>query len=132
MSVKSKILVIDDDEDFQISVRSILESNGYEVVEAYSGKDGLQKLVEHKPDLVVLDIMMESTSEGYGVNHAIKFWDKYKEYRKIPIVMVSAIEKRPDELFPLASNLGMITPNRYLVKPLDIPRFLEILEELTG
>jgi len=131
MATSSKVLVIDDDQDFRASVRFLLESNGYAVIEADSGKDGLQKVVEHKPDVIVLDIMLESWSEGYGVNQAIKYQAGYEDYRNIPIVMISAIELSPDERFPMAGEVDMIRPDYYLTKPLDIPRFLEVMQRAT-
>lgn len=133
MSTKSKILVIDDDQDFLSSVRSVLESNGYAVVEADSGKLGLEMLVAHKPDVIVLDIMMETTTEGYSVTNSIKLMDDYRDFRKIPIVMVSSIEKSPVERFPLSEGYAdLISPAYYLSKPLDITRFLETLEKVLG
>lgn len=131
MTTKPKILVIDDDRDFLASVRSILESNDYAVVEAESGKLGLEMLVEHKPDAIVLDIMMETTTEGYSVTNSIKLMDEYKDVRNTPIVMVSSIEKSPEERFPLSEGyVDTISPGYYLTKPLDIPKFLETLEKV--
>ena len=128
MAASPKILVIDDDEDFRASLRSLLESHGYGVIEADSGKDGLRKLVEHKPAVIVLDIVMECDSEGYVVNQAIKYQDEYVDYRNIPILMTSSIDLNPDERFPMAGELDMIRPDYYFTKPLDIPRFLEVVQ----
>ena len=129
MVASSRILVIDDDQDFRASVRSLLERHGYTVLEADSGKEGLRKVVEQKPDVIILDIMMECDSEGYGVNQAIKYQDDYAAYRNIPIVMTSSIELSPDERFPMAGELDMIRPDYYLTKPLDIPKFLEVVQQ---
>jgi len=123
-----KVLVIDDDRDFKASVRSLLEDHGYAVVEAGSGKEGLEKLIEHKPDVILLDIMMECSTEGYGVNQTIKWKDEYAEYRNIPIIMVSSIQESPDELFPMASEVEMIRPDWYVTKPLDLAAFLDVLQ----
>lgn len=123
-----KVLLVDDDQDYKTSVRSLLESRGCVVFEADSGKDGLKKLVEHKPDIVILDVMMDCCTDGYGVNQAIKFQDQFAEFRGVPIIMVSSIDQSPDELFPMASELEMIRPDIYLTKPLDIPRFFQVLE----
>jgi len=128
MPASLKILVIDDDQDFRASLRSLLESHGYMVLEADSGRDGLRKVVEQTPDIIVLDIVMECDSEGYGVNQAIKYQDAYADYRNIPIVMVSSIDLTPDERFPMAGELDMIRPDFYLTKPLDIPKFLEVVQ----
>ena len=128
MAGSLKILIIDDDQDFRASVKSLLESHGYVVLEADSGREGLRKVVEQRPDIIVLDIVMECDSEGYGVNQAIKYQDVYADYRNIPIVMTSSIELSPDERFPMAGELDMIRPDFYLTKPLDIPKFLEVVQ----
>ncbi|NNG17732.1 MAG: response regulator [Gemmatimonadales bacterium] len=127
---KKKILVIDDDADFRASVRPLLEKEGFVVVEASSGKDGLDKLVEHEPDLIILDVMMETMEEGYGVNQAVKYQDRYEVYRQVPIIMVSSIMETPLERYPYAEEVDMIRPNVYLTKPLDIGRFLDVVRRL--
>lgn len=128
-STTKTILVIDDDEDFTTAVRSLLEREGYTVVVADSGAEGLRQLRTCGPDLVILDIMMESTTEGYGVNEAIKYSDEYSAFQQTPIIMVSSIQESPDALFPRAPEADMIRPDRYLTKPLDVTRFLEIVRQ---
>lgn len=128
MAGPTKVLVVDDDQDYKAAVRSLLESEGYTVIEAECGKDGLRKLVECKPDVIILDIMMESSVEGYCLNHAIKYQDEYAPFRNIPIIMVSSIDAPPDERFPMASEVEMIRPDWYLTKPLEIPRLLSVLK----
>lgn len=131
MASGKKILVIDDDADFRASIRPLLESEGFAVIEASSGKIGLELLVEHTPDVIVLDVMMETLEEGYGVNQAVKYQDRYKDFRHIPIIMVSSIQETPLERYPYAEAVDMIQPNRYLSKPLDIGKFLEVVRRLT-
>ena len=130
--MSAKILVIDDDQDFRTAVRSLLESHGYEVLEAASGHEGLQMVVKHNPDAILLDIMMESTVEGYGVTYALKYQDEYADFRQLPVFMVSSIEESPDERFPMSAEVEMIRPDLYLTKPLDIPAFLQMLEKAVG
>ncbi len=124
----SKLLVIDDDQDYRASVRCLLESEGYSVVEAASGDEGLRRLAEEPPDAIILDVMMKCCCEGYGVTHAIKFCDEFEKFRNIPIIMASSIEQSPDELFSMAGEVGMIRPDYYITKPLDIPRFLDTVK----
>lgn len=126
--MSAKILLIDDDQDFRVSVRALLETHGYKVLEAASGHEGLQMVLEHKPDAILLDIMMETTVEGYGVTHALKYRDEYAACSHTPVFMVSSIRQSPDELFPMSPEVEMIRPDRYLTKPLDIPKFLQLLE----
>jgi len=130
--MSAKVLVIDDDSDFRTAVKSLLESHGYIVLEASSGHEGLQMVVEHKPDVILLDVMMESTVEGYGVTHSLKHQDEYAEYRNIPILMVSSIEETPDQLFPMSPEVDLIRPDEYLRKPLDIQQLLRLLEKTVG
>ena len=127
--MSAKVLLIDDDQDFRVSVKSLLETRGYEVLEAGSGHEGLRQVLEHKPDVILLDVMMETSGEGYGVTHALKYRDEYAEHRHVPILMVSSVEESPDERFPMSAEVEMIRPDTYLTKPLDIPRFLELLEK---
>ena len=130
MDGKTRVLVIDDDGDFRASVAMLLETAGYDVAEAASGREGLQQLETVEPDLVVLDVMMENASEGYGVTQAIKFQPRFERFQNLPVVMVSSIEESPDERFSWASEVAMIRPDRYLTKPLDVPRFLDTVRRL--
>jgi CheY-like chemotaxis protein len=124
MTQIARVLIIDDDEDFQASVRAVLEGAGYTVHAASSGRAGLEAAREIHPDLIILDVMMESTTEGYAVSHAVKHGP---EAQGVPVIMVSSIQASPDELFPRAEEVELIRPDHYLTKPLDIPRFLALV-----
>lgn len=131
MSERQKILIIDDDEDFRISIGTLLKSHNYEVLEAESGKRGLEMIKSEKPDLIVLDIMMETIDEGYLINQVIKFQKEYEEYKNLPILMVSSIQQDPLSRFPKAAGeVEMIMPDYYLTKPVDIPKFLDMVKKL--
>lgn len=132
MSANAKILIIDDDEDYRASSRALLEGEGYEVLEAASGREGLEAAQTHMPDLIVLDIMMESPVEGYSVNQALKFRDEHPELGRIPIVIVSSVQQDPTSLFPMAGEVDMVTPDAYFTKPLDIPKFLQCVQRMLG
>ena len=132
MAAKARILIIDDDEDYRVSTRALLEGEGYEVVEAACGREGLKAAGSLMPDLIVLDIMMESPVEGYTIVQALKYRDEYERLQKIPIVMVSSVTEDPGSRFPMAGELEMITPDAYLTKPLDIPRFLGCVRRMLG
>lgn len=129
MASSLKVLIIDDDQDYRASTRSLLESQGYLVTEASSGKEGLKKALEQKPDIIVVDIMMECDAEGYGVTQALKHQEAYADCRNIPVLMISSIDLSPDERFAMAGEVGMIRPDFYLTKPLDIPKFLEVVQK---
>jgi len=64
MSAKHKILLVDDDKDFVDTIRTVLESSGYEVVAAYDGGGCLESAKAEAPDVIVLDIMMRTMGEA--------------------------------------------------------------------
>lgn len=129
---KRRVLIVDDDADFVTSTASLLESQGYAVTVARSGKDGLAAVKREAPDLVILDVMMESDAAGYGVNQALKYGEGFECFRHVPVLMVSSIPVEPSTLFRMAGEVDMITPNGYLSKPLDIPTFLREIATLLG
>jgi CheY-like chemotaxis protein len=127
--MRPRVLLIDDDQDFRESVRTLLQSRGYEVLEAASGREGLKQASTGKPDVILLDVMMETSVEGYSVTHALKYNDDYAGVRETPLFMISSIQESPDERFPMSAEAEMIRPDRYLSKPLDIPYFLAMVEK---
>ena len=124
------ILIVDDDVDFRDSVTVVLEAQGYRVAAAGSAKEALASVSASKPDLVVLDIMMECDSAGYEVNQAIKFREEFQLARDVPILMVSSIPLEPAARFDRAAEVKMITPDYYMTKPLNFNVFLEKVQGL--
>jgi len=90
MSAKT-ILVIDDDPDIHFFCKSLLEAEGYIVKTAISAASGLKAVQEQKPDLIILDIMMERINSGYQVAQALG--------GQVPIIMFSSMLNPSDETF---------------------------------
>ena len=89
-----RILVIDDDPDLVEVIRLVLEADGYQVYSAINGAQGLQQVKEINPDLIILDVMMDYTTEGFQVPLALRSPEpasEYAAYRDIPILMLTAI-----------------------------------------
>jgi len=126
----TRILIIDDDADYRASTRALLEGEGYQVKEADCGKAGLEAARSLNPDLIVLDIMMESPVEGYSVVQALKHRSEYQDVKEIPVLMVSSVSDDPSTLFGMTGEVDLITPDAYLTKPLDIPHFLQYVERM--
>lgn len=84
----AKILVVDDDTDFVLVSRAILESEGYEVLEAANGSEALEMMRRDRPDLVLLDVMMSTTLEGVDVSKEIESDPNLED---VPVVMISSI-----------------------------------------
>ena len=103
----AKILIVDDDPDFVLLGRSILVSQGYEVLEASDGNTALEMMRQEKPDLVLLDVMMSTALEGVRVSREM---EADAELATVPIVMISSIatteyaaEFPDDERIPIAA-----------------------------
>jgi CheY-like chemotaxis protein len=84
----AKILIVDDDPDFQRINRKILEREGHEVTTAANGDEALELLRDYKPDLMLLDVMMSWTLEGIDVCRTIR---SEPELEHMPIIMISSI-----------------------------------------
>jgi DNA-binding response OmpR family regulator len=83
-----RILVIDDDPIFVKSTTAILEAHGYQVDSASNREDGLAKMNEQKPDLLLLDVMMDWVLDGVSISREMM---AERDLRRIPIVMVTSI-----------------------------------------
>ncbi len=91
-----KILIVDDDKGIVEAMKIILESKDYEVVTAYSGAEGMERVQDSKPDLIILDVMMSHTTDGFQVSRKLK---ADPETAHIPILMVTAIHEEMDKQF---------------------------------
>lgn len=119
MSVK-KILVVDDDPDIHFFCRTLLEAEGYCVKTAISGASGLKMAAEEKPDLVILDIMMESINSGYKVAEALG--------KSVPILMFSSMLNPSDAIF----DPSQVPYSDVLTKPIAGEALLRKVRELIG
>lgn len=69
---KHVIQYVEDDADFRDSMRTVLEANGYVMIEAASGEEGLRQFKSEQPDLVILDLMMEEVDTGTSMVRDLK------------------------------------------------------------
>jgi DNA-binding response OmpR family regulator len=88
MSSRQKVLIIDDDPLFVKSSTAVLEAHGYEVDSAQGGDEGLAKIREQKPDLVLLDVMMDWVLDGVSVSRQMMHEPALQQ---IPIIMITSI-----------------------------------------
>jgi two-component system alkaline phosphatase synthesis response regulator PhoP len=87
MSEKKTILVVDDDPDFAESVSKLLQRNGFNTLEAHDGVEGIAMARQHKPDAMVLDVMMPN-KDGYDACRELK---ADPETQNIPILLLTAV-----------------------------------------
>ena len=119
-----KILVIDDDDDFRLSTRKILESDGYDVVEAKSGKEGFDMAESISPDLVLIDIIMESYTEGFNLVQRLNENEKTKDIPRI-VLTTLGIQQDLDAISPKELDTKFI-----LQKPIKKEELLKMVGSL--
>ncbi len=107
-----KILIIEDEKQIARFIELELKHEGYDVYMCYDGKEGLKKVEEIHPDLIVLDIMLP------GIN-GIEICRKVRQYSNVPIIMVTAKDDIPDKVMGLDSGA-----DDYVTKPFAIEELL--------
>lgn len=128
MAKGADILIIDDDRDLVESIRIVLESRKYGVRTAYNGKEGFQKIQEKAPELIILDVMMATDTEGFSLAYKLRNNPAYKE---IPIIMVTGFTKKMAETGPekFQHIMGENWPvTQFLEKPIDPEELLSVIE----
>ncbi len=126
-----KILVIDDDPDLVEVIRLTLEASGFQVFSAISGAEGLQKVKDVHPDLIILDVMMDYTTEGFQVSLALRSPDpksEYAPYREIPILMLTAIHSTTPLRF--GPERDYLPVDDFVEKPIEPGELVAKIEEL--
>jgi len=125
---KHKILVIDDEEQICDIMVENLQDNGYDVLSASNGVDGLKLCAENKVDLILLDLMMPRM-DGYMFMERLsdRLEKEGKLHERPKILVLSAIDNSKD--FGLAKNLGA---TQYMNKPFKSKALLALVKELLG
>ncbi len=129
MQTESKILLIDDDPDIHSVVRQVLEAESYQVVSAYDGFEGLKKVVEERPDLIILDVIMPG-KHGFDVCHELKTDEKYHFFSEIPVLMLTVYPEDRDKMHLSIREGMMMEAEDYLQKPVDAQELLKRVEGL--
>ena len=128
---KAKILVIDDDPDFVDAVTPILQSAHYGVISAANPAEGKTKILGEKPDLILLDIMMDSLFDGFSLCHDIKTSKEFADVKDTPIIFVSAVKEMTGSRFQFkGEEMGLIGPDDYLDKPVKPVDLIARIEKL--
>ena len=133
MDKTKTIMIVDDDKDFVDSVRIMLEADGFEVVTASSGKECLLALQEKKPDLILLDIMMENLVSGLHVGYEVRGNPDTKD---IPILMMSAIREATGFDVGADKDSEYVVADEFIDKPVKPKELIatvnRLLERGTG
>ncbi len=122
-----RILVVDDDVDIVEVMKTVLGASGYAVDTAASGTECLAQVAEHKPDLIILDVMMEGDTEGFHVSYKLKGDAGTKD---IPILMLTAIGKKFGYKFSPSGAEDYLPVEDFLEKPVEPGELVKRVEAL--
>ncbi len=130
MAAAKTILIIDDDKDMVNTTRIILESKNYKVSVAYNGKQGYSMIEKNIPDLIILDVMMSTDTEGFDLAYKLK---NSKPYKKIPIIMLTSFPQEMTRQGPekFQHIMGESWPvSEFIEKPVDPDALLAVIQDL--
>ncbi len=116
MDSRKKILIVDDDPDFTESLSALLEAKGFQPLKARDGVEGLQAARVHRPDLIIMDIVMNERTEGFFTVQQIR---REPELRAVPVFVLSSIYSRCPE-FQIPPDSGWLGHDEFFCKPPDI------------
>jgi CheY-like chemotaxis protein len=125
---QGRILIIDDDPDITEAMSVVLENKGYVVDSAADGSAGMERLTANRPDLIILDVMMRTSQEGFEFSRQLKHNAAYKE---IPILMLTAVkEKTGLDFKSTAGDESWLPVEEFLDKPVKPNVLLEKVASL--
>jgi CheY-like chemotaxis protein len=132
----AKILVVEDDRDMAEAIRLTLENAGYQVVNAYNPDEAWEKVNAEKPDLIVLDIMMPTGTEGFQFVWKLRSPQTDESIRNVPIIVVTSLHSTtelrfyPDQ-YDASYGPGEFLPvQEFLDKPIDPAKLIEAVERV--
>jgi DNA-binding response OmpR family regulator len=120
---KPVILYVDDDPDYCEALRIILEANGYEMAEAASAEEGLEVYKSRRPDLVIVDLMMEEVDSGTAFVKELRLLGN-----KAPIFMLSSV----GEGMSISADYASMGLDGIFQKPIDRATLLSVLKTKLG
>lgn len=118
-----KILIVDDDMDFVSAVKFVLNNKGFETVVAGSRQEGMEKFDSEKPDLVLLDVMMDEPDDGFVMAQTLK-----KKSKETPILMLTSVGQVTGMDFDKDSE--MVPVDDFEQKPIMPDRLLAKINQL--
>lgn len=124
-----KILIVDDDPDVKEAISEVLVANGFSVETAENSEEGYEKFLNFKPDLVILDLIMETYDAGFVLAYKIK-----KENANIPIILVTSVNYDSQIQFDLneAKERQWIKADYFIDKPVNPSLLLEKVNLIFG
>ncbi len=125
---KKKILIVDDDPDITEAMTVVLETQDYDVSGAINSADAMKQIEEAHPDLIILDVMMDTPREGFMFSRQIK---NDPDTKDIPIIMITSVkDKMGIDFKSVAGDESWLPVEDFLDKPVPPEVLLEKVAEL--
>ena len=125
---KAKIMIVDDDADYIYVVKTLLENEQYVVVTAGDKTEGMEKIRAEKPDLAILDVMMNAWQDGFEMSRQLK---KDPQFKNMPVLMLTAVENRTGIGFKsTAGDPTWLPVDVFLDKPVEPEVLLSEVKKL--
>lgn len=125
--MRHKILIIDDDIDLVEAMRLTLENAGFDVIDAQDGQKGLEKIEQENPDLVILDVMMETQDEGFHIAYQIRSNEQTAE---LPILMLTAVGAETGFKFDKEKDEDFLPVDEFIEKPVNHDALIELIQKI--
>ena len=122
-----KVVLIDDNTDLLFTMETFLQRNGFEVHTAEDGQSGLDLIKKEYPDVILLDIMMETLFSGFEVCKQVR---ADEELRHTPIIGISAMGDELDINYSQWPDYDYFRPDSFMEKPIDKQRLLQLIPEV--
>ena len=125
---KKTILVVDDEPDILLFLKTVLEDAGFEVMTANNGKHALERIKEQKPDLISLDLVMPRMR---GIT-LIKYLQQNPEWASIPVIVVTAHARDDlgkEDFLKLKAEKAFVAPHAYIEKPIVPSEYTKMIKE---
>jgi CheY-like chemotaxis protein len=123
---EKKILMIDDDPDYVESVETVLTARGYSFDSAPNGQEGIKKAKEIKPDLIILDVMMDKNTEGFEVSRLLP---ADEDLKSIPVILLTGIRDKMNLAFGFEPDQTWLPVKAVLEKTIKPEQLLAKIEE---
>ena len=127
MEEKVKALIIDDNEDFLFTMSTFLERNGFQTITATDGKKGVELAKKERPDVILLDVMMETLFSGFEVCRELR---NNPELKDVLIISISGMGEELGVKFDKETDEEYFSPDVFFEKPVDKNKLLETSNEL--
>jgi len=125
MDKAAKIMIIDDDSDYRFTMETFLNRNGFETLTAGNAQDGLDLIEKEHPDLILLDVMMQSIYSGLEICKQLR---SNPELKDIPIIGISGMGKELDVRLDKWGDDEYFNVDEFYEKPVDREKLLESIK----